>query len=236
MIKKPIILFIAAALIIAGCNFPGSNSETTKTSQADEVQSAIQTALANAMTGLTQTAAAGKPTTEQDKVNTPAPVVIPTLGNTQPVVVKPSGSDSAALVSETIPDDTKVLPGKSFTKTWRIMNNGTSSWSTDYKLVFVEGEQMGAAKEYRMPIPVDAGKIIDLSIDMTAPATAGTYKGFWKIKNPNGTLFGSGGTSSFWVKIVVTPATPTPTLPPTGTATSTTVPPTATPTASQTPG
>ncbi len=64
------------------------------------------------------------------------------------------------------------------------MNSGSSTWTTDYKLVFVDGDQMGTNTEYRMPMTVDAGKIIDLSVELTAPVAIGTYKGYWKIKNP----------------------------------------------------
>ncbi len=222
-ISKALIICIAGCLMLTACNFPGFQAQPTKTAQVDEVQSVIQTAMANAMLGLTQTASIGKPTTAQGKTNTPAPVVIPTLGNTQPVDVKPSGSDKAALVSETIPDETKFLPGKTFTKTWRVMNSGSSTWTTDYKLVFVDGDQMGTNTEYRMPMTVDAGKIIDLSVELTAPVAIGTYKGYWKIKNPGGTVFGP-GSGSFWVQIVVSPATPTVTTQPTATSTLTLAP------------
>lgn len=226
---------LAVCLVLTGCNFPGFKGEATKTPNAAEA--VVQTAMANAVLGLTQTALAAvsqpMPTLAPEKTETAAPIVIPTMGNTQPPVVVPSGIDNAALVSETIPDGTKVLPGATFTKSWRIMNTGTSTWTTDYKLVFSEGEQMGAANEYRIPMTVDAGKIIDLSVTMKAPTTLATYQGYWKIKNPSGQTFGPNKTGSFWVKIVVAMATPTITLSPTNT----TVPATATtaPTATLTP-
>ncbi len=184
-----VILCIAACLALTACNFPGMQPQATKTTQADEVQSVLQTAMANAMLGMTQTAAAGKPTTPGIKpTNTPAPVTIPTMGPTQKPAPINTGSDAATLAGETIPDDTKFLPGTTFTKTWRLMNSGSSTWTNDYKLVYAEGDQMGANTEYRIPIPVEPGKIIDMSIQMKAPDTAGNYKGYWKIKNPNGTL------------------------------------------------
>ncbi len=229
------ILCLAVCLLLTGCNFPGFKGEATKTPNAAEA--VVQTAMANAVLGLTQTALASSsqplPTMAPAKTEATAPIVIPTMGNTQPPVVVPSGTDNAALVSETIPDNTKILPGASFTKSWRIMNTGTSTWTTDYKLVFSEGEQMGAANEYRMPMTVDAGKIIELAVPMKAPTTLGTYQGYWKIKNSSGQTFGTNKTGSFWVKIVVAAATPTITLSPTATTippTVTTAPATATPT------
>jgi len=197
-------------------------AQATKTTQADEVQSVLQTSMANAILGMTQTASVGKPTISSNKAgNTPAPGTIPTIKATQKPEQNGTGTDSATLAGETIPDDSKYLPGTTFTKTWRLMNSGSSTWTNDYKLVFASGDQMGGNSEYRIPLPVEPGKIIDMSIQMKAPDTAGNYKGYWKIKNPNGTVFGPGGTGSFWVKIEVASPTLTVTAQPTATPTMT---------------
>jgi hypothetical protein len=223
--RKSAILSIAVCLVLTACNFPGMQTQPTKTTEA---QTVLQTAMAIVSSGLTQTASVGKPTVSQAKTNTPAPNSIPTIGPTQKPVTNNTGTDAATLAGETIPDDSKYLPGITFTKTWRLMNSGSSTWTNDYKLVFANGDQMGANAEYRIPLPVEPGKIIDMSIQMKAPNTAGNYKGYWKIKNPNGTVFGPGGTGSFWVKIIVNVATATSTSLPTGTPTTTSVPATAT--------
>lgn len=215
---KTVFFCIVSCLILTACNFPGLQAQPTKTSQADEVQSVLQTAMANAMLNLTQTAAVAKPVSGLKPSNTPAPVVIPTIAVVQPTVQKDSGTDAAALAGETIPDETKLLPGTTFTKTWRLMNSGSSTWTTSYRLVFVEGDQMGAKVENWMPLPVEPGKIIDMSVSMKAPDTVGSYKGYWKIKNASDKTFGPGGNNSFSVKIVVAAATATPTLSPTVTS------------------
>jgi hypothetical protein len=46
---------------------------------------------------------------------------------------------------------------------------------------------------------------VDISVDMIAPATAGTYQGNWKLRNASNVFFGigPGGGSPFWVRIVV---------------------------------
>jgi hypothetical protein len=223
--SKFVFFFMAACLTLSACNFPGFQG----TIPTNEAQSVLQTSMANAMLGMTQTASVGKPTTAAIKtVSTPVPVTIPTTIATQKPLQNNTGTDDATLAAETIPDDTKYLPGATFTKTWRLMNSGSSTWSNDYKLVFASGDQMGANTEYRIPVPVEPGKIIDMSVQMKAPDTAGNYKGYWKIKNPDGTIFGPGGTGSFWVKIIVNAPTATLTTVPTGIPTSTSVPPTAT--------
>jgi hypothetical protein len=115
----------------------------------------------------------------------------------------------------TIPDDTRLLPGQSFVKTWRLRNSGTCPWTTDYALVLVSGNSMAAPAVVSLPRTVAPGGEVDLSVSLVAPASPGTYKGYWQLRNAQGTLFGAGGKVSpaFWVQIVVgPPATPTPTI------------------------
>jgi hypothetical protein len=77
-----------------------------------------------------------------------------------------------------------------------------------------------------MPTTVAPGQTVDISVNLTAPTTAGSYRGYWKFQNSSGVRFGLGadGTKSWWVDIRVTGTiTPTPTGTP-GTATPTTTP------------
>jgi hypothetical protein len=64
---------------------------------------------------------------------------------------------------------------------------------------------------------VAPGQTVDISVNLTAPGTPGTYKGFWQIRDQNGIVFGV-STGSFWVDIKAVAPTPTvtvtPTLPP----------------------
>ncbi|MGE5073332.1 MAG: NBR1-Ig-like domain-containing protein, partial [Anaerolineae bacterium] len=188
------------------------------------------------------------------------PTDIPTLTPTQPIVVvtstpiPPSScTDRAQFVSDvTVPDGTTFTPFAAFTKVWRLKNVGTCTWTTGYSAAFVSGERMNAA-DTALPQTTLPGQTVDISVNMSAPGVAGSYRGFWELKNASGSLFGIGSTFDrpFWVDIrvagtaVVTPTntpgsgptgTPTPTLPgptstPTNTPTPTTVPATPTPTA-----
>ena len=42
----------------------------------------------------------------------------------------------------TVPDDTVLLPGAGFVKTWRIQNSGTCPWEAGTSWIFVDGQQM----------------------------------------------------------------------------------------------
>ncbi|HJR80724.1 MAG TPA: NBR1-Ig-like domain-containing protein [Anaerolineales bacterium] len=137
--------------------------------------------------------------------------------------VPPSTCDRAQFIDDvTVPDGTVFAPGATFTKTWRLKNVGTCAWSTSYQLVFSSGEQMGAPSSAAFPRDVPVGQTVDISVNMTAPTTAGSYRGFWMFKNANGALFGIGTQANkpWWVDIRVsgtavtvspTPTGPTPT-------------------------
>ena len=142
-------------------------------------------------------------------------------------VPPPSGCDRAQFIADvTIPDGTVIAPGATFSKTWRLKNIGTCTWTTAYDLIFDSGAQMGGPSSAPMPTNVAPGQTVDITISLTAPTTAGTYRGYWKFRNASDIPFGigSGGTLSWWVEIVVltstttTPGTPgTPVTPEAGT-------------------
>lgn len=114
----------------------------------------------------------------------------------------------AGLVSETIPDGTLFQKDATFTKTWKIRNAGTCTWSTAYKLVFVDGNALGAPEEVKLKENVPPGNITNISINMKAPNVDATYIGYWMLQTDAGVQI-----ASFSVKIVVGTATPTP-IPP----------------------
>lgn len=124
-----------------------------------------------------------------------------------------------------VTDGTRFDPGAKFTKKWRLMNVGTSTWTMGYSLVHVSGDEIGGPASVPIPAEVGPGKIIDLAVDLTAPSKDGIYTSYWKLKNTSGQLFGVGfsGKDSFWVKIQVGgEANPLPTDTPEGTPSSTT--------------
>ncbi len=128
---------------------------------------------------------------------------VPSLGTT---TASASTCDWAGFIADvTVPDGTVYEPGATFTKTWRLKNIGHCTWTTDYKLVFYSGQNMGAASETNFPKTVAPGQTVDLTLNMTAPSSAGHYFGYYKLKNAVGTIFGIGYTANkvFWVEINV---------------------------------
>ncbi|HJS17134.1 MAG TPA: NBR1-Ig-like domain-containing protein [Anaerolineales bacterium] len=114
--------------------------------------------------------------------------------------------DSAQFISDlSVPDGSAFVPGAAFTKTWRLQNNGTCTWDTSYSLVWAGGDSMGTNTSVKLPVSVPPGQMLDISINLTAPAASGHYKSLWKLSNAAGVQFGIGESASdpFWVDINV---------------------------------
>jgi uncharacterized protein YkwD len=114
----------------------------------------------------------------------------------------PSCRDGAAFVEDvTIPDNTNLSQGESFTKTWRLQNSGTCDW-VGYTVAFDSGERMSAPES--APVPeTAAGSTVDVSVGLVAPAIDGQYLGSFELRNERGETVPIGIENTFWVKIVV---------------------------------
>lgn len=230
MKQKAISVLLAGILLLTACG--GGDAELTPTVDANLVQTQ---AIGTFSAVLTQTALAA-PT------RTPAstPTALPTFApaTTSAAITLPAITQPSALISPTascyqmryvsdvsIPDNTQMAPGQSFTKTWRVRNTGSCAWDAGFKFAFVGGEQMSGAT-YTLPSSVAVNTEIDISIPMVAPSKTGTLRGNWRMQTAAGQLFGD----EVFVQIVVGGATLTPTKgTPTATATATNTPPTSYP-------
>ncbi|HUH95935.1 MAG TPA: NBR1-Ig-like domain-containing protein [Anaerolineales bacterium] len=108
----------------------------------------------------------------------------------------------------TIPDNTYVAAGASFTKTWRFENTGTCPW-TGYTIAFASGDRMGAPDS--VPVPsTAAGATVDVSVPLTAPTASNAYAGYFVLNDQSGKSIPIGIYKNFWVKIIVGSAPITP--------------------------
>lgn len=137
--------------------------------------------------------------------NTPVP---PT--NT-PVPTAASYCDWVKFVKDvTIPDGTQLSTNEVFIKTWRLQNRGTCTWTPDYTLVFTGGSQMGPTTSVRLNTHVYPGETVDISVTLTTPASAGSYTGYWMLRNSSGTLFGAGNKANEAFYVVIKAKTDVP--------------------------
>ena len=201
-------------IMTASCNMPGREAEGSptpdvtqayQTVQARLTEAALQTPSPSPTIAASNTPAGATPTNTVPASNTAVP---PTKAPT--TVAKLCDQAEAGIpIDVTIPDDTQFAPGQSFTKVWRLRNSGTCTWSKNYSIAVFSGEPMSAPNSVPLPKQIEPGQTVDISVDLVAPTGSGTYQGNWKLKNEAGTWFGigPGGSSPFWVRIVVTGGT-----------------------------
>ncbi|MEA4908596.1 MAG: hypothetical protein GYA17_11335 [Chloroflexi bacterium] len=211
MPKKPaaLLLTLIFIFVLSACNLPraprGTPTPDAVTQAAQTVAAQLtQLALLSTQTPLASPTVGASPTTS---------VPTATLAPTRAPVYTPC--DWAQFVSDiTIPDGTKFAPGATFTKTWRLKNIGSCTWTTAYALIFSNGDAMGGPTSVSLPGSVAPGQTIDISVNLTAPATNGKYTGNWKLRNSSGATFGIGNNAGgeFYVQIEVVAPTVTPTI------------------------
>jgi hypothetical protein len=114
----------------------------------------------------------------------------------------PSCRDAAVFVEDvTVPDNTRIEAGEEFTKTWKLQNTGSCTW-TDYSIAFVSGDKMDAPDTVTVPETEVSAKV-DVSINLVAPSEDGAYTGNFELRNAEGEVVSLGTEPTFWVKIVV---------------------------------
>lgn len=205
MKTKITVLMTALVMLISAC--APSEPEPTPTLSVDAVQTM---AVATFSGGLTQTALAAPTNTPSPTSTLALAFTAATLANITPfgttiVNANPvSTCNALAYVNDvTIPDNTPMTPGQTFTKTWKVRNSGTCAWDAGFKFAFTGGDALGGAT-YTLPQSVPANTQIDISIAMTAPNKTGSIRSNWRMSTAAGQFFGDevyvvilvGGTAS----------------------------------------
>lgn len=179
-------------------------AQLTQVAQQPEVTPTMQIFPSSTSIVVTNTQIAPS-ATETKLSNTPTNTSLPNTKTPTPTAT-PIPCNIAKFVKDvTVPDGSVMLPKEKFTKIWRLTNVGTCTWTTDYDLVFVTGDRMDAPTVVDIIKKVAPGETIDLSVDMVAPESGGTYAGYWMLRNAKGARFGIGkdALGLFWVKIKV---------------------------------
>jgi pimeloyl-ACP methyl ester carboxylesterase len=110
---------------------------------------------------------------------------------------------SATLISQTYPDNTQVIAGRSFTKSWTVRNSGTITWNSGYSLQYVSASSAAFCNHSNAAVSgtVAPGANYMFSITCTAPAAGGTYQETWRMIGPSAVVNVS-GSPTLAVKIV----------------------------------
>jgi hypothetical protein len=199
-IKTTALLIMVSSLLLAGC------AATNQISTPD-----LQTLVAQTVEVMT-TKAALQPT--QTMV---VPTVLPTellpTFTSIPVLeatatsIPPTPTQTASLVVGSVEDlsSTGTLKGgETFVKTWRITNGGSAAWTTGYRIVFLNGENMGVST-ISLGKVINPGSSFTISATFTAPIKSGSHSASFMMETESGYKFGLGAKSgtpwSFTIKV-----------------------------------
>jgi next-to-BRCA1 protein 1 len=102
------------------------------------------------------------------------------------------------VMDNNIPDGQIFPPGAEFVKSWRMRNDGPSSWPAETELVFVAGDKLVIDKTERFKVgSVSPGEEVDVwTGEMKAPDVPGKYITYWRLCDSKGRRFGH----SIWVE------------------------------------
>jgi hypothetical protein len=199
-------------LMMTGCqrNEPTVSADIVLTSIAQTVAAALKTEdqVVATMTPRPSPTLSPTPTLSQSPSPEPEMTLDSSKQNGNPLDAETC--DNATFISDvTIPDGTQMAPGTVFTKTWRIQNSGTCTWTSEYMVAFSRGAIMEAAPHKSLAVDtLLPGGTVDISIEMIAPDATGQRIGYWRMQNAKGDFFGD----TFFVDVYVTKAPATPTL------------------------
>ena len=199
-------LILIPIVLLSSCNLPGpkgDESDLMSTAAAQTVEVMLTQTSVQGST-LDATYAANMLTNTVAPTNTALPIstITPRPTNTQIFTATPQPCDQATFVEDvTVPDGTEFNVGASFTKTWRLRNAGSCTWTPAYAVVFVSGDQMSGPYDLNLTGNVYPGQTVDITLGLKGPSPAGTYRGNWKLRNASGQVFGLTNGNPFWVEI-----------------------------------
>jgi hypothetical protein len=124
---------------------------------------------------------------------TPAPEATAT-----PAAVEDCEPSARFVEDVTVPDDSLFNSGVNFRKTWRLRNDGECTWPAGTQWVFIAGDLLGAQSPVEVEL-AEPERIVDISVDMVAPAAPGTYNSYWRLQTTEGEFFGD----QAYVRIIV---------------------------------
>lgn len=186
--KKTItILFLLLSTMLAACG-PAQPAEPTPT--AVDIN-AIQTEAVKTVVAEVTLTAQAMPT------QTPVPPT-ETLAPTQEATATPENTatptvnicnNSVFVADVSAPDGTQVTAGQKFVKTWKVKNTGSCTWPRTYTIRYGYGDRMNGRDTY-LTAEVLPNQEAEISIELTAPSTPGTYRGYWVLFDNNAFSFG----------------------------------------------
>jgi len=178
-----LLLFTA---LLAACAGQSAELTPTPVDVAAIQTQAVQTVVA----AVTQTAAALPTETPAPPTETlvPTETLTPTPENTATATI--NICNNSVFVSDvSVPDGSQMTAGQKFVKTWKVRNTGSCTWATTYTIRYGYGDRLSGRDTYLTATTLP-GEEAEISIELTAPNTPGTYRGYWVLFDNNAFSFG----------------------------------------------
>jgi Ig-like domain from next to BRCA1 gene len=121
--------------------------------------------------------------TETFVFNLPTPKIKATGTNVQGATGSKNGAWDCQLVSQSPPNGASIAANYPFSANWTVQNTGYVVWlQSSVDLIHTGGPQLSSASGYNTHSDVAVGSSETLSIQMTAPASSGSYTSIWSLR------------------------------------------------------
>ena len=180
-------ILLVFALLLAAC---GASQPTEPTPTQVDIEAIQTNAVQTVVAAVTQTAQAAPTETPVPPTETPAPsaTISPTPANSATPTV--NICNNSVFVSDvSVPDGAQITAGQKFVKTWKVQNTGSCNWTTAYTIRYGYGDRMAGRDTY-ITAEVLPNQEVEISVELTAPTTPGTYRGYWVLFDNNAFSFG----------------------------------------------
>jgi hypothetical protein len=188
--RRPFYLFLLSGLILACVFLPSVHPSLL---QRTATETATSTIVAST---LTPTQPSPTPTrtllpTRSAVTSTPLHLLLPTAA--EPLIIEtritpsPESSfpgDHAELLYQDPPDWIQVKPKEEFLVTWGIRNDGSTTWNTNYLLMFAGETWVTQYGAFQSPI-IRPGEQTEFHVWIKAPPEIGEYTTRWAVVDPN---------------------------------------------------
>jgi hypothetical protein len=201
MLRLTKLSWLLVAIILCGLEACGGGTPINDPSVAlTEIWHTVevaqtQTALAVSPTPSFTITPAVSPTMQATSTLLPGVASATPLKTSTSVGTLPPACDNYLFIDDvTYPDGSEVVASAPFDKTWRIQNSGPCSWNQNYMLIFGwggAGTNWNTAPGSKFGANVLPGEMLEITVTLTAPATAGTYQGAFRLQNDKGVNFGA---------------------------------------------
>lgn len=205
-----IAVLMLLSVFLSACNLSAANPTQIGPDQINTIAAQTVEALTTQMAPPPATATnTPEPPTATPQVTETPTLAIPTLNLTPgalatntliPIATLPGSTECNKvffLSDVNVPDGTVFKPETKFTKTWKIQNSGSCTWTSLYSAVPFSNDPTSPSitgdNEFKVKANVMPGGILEVTVVMVAPKEEGTYTQVWKMQDDQGNYFGIGG-------------------------------------------